>query len=96
VLFGEDASADAADRWLRGAFRAADGHTVSFGGDLNRRGSCAPRGFWMRTDSSARQDPGLQQVYGTGALHSPSARVVPATHTDHDVLIVRAFLAKER
>jgi endonuclease/exonuclease/phosphatase family metal-dependent hydrolase len=76
--------------------RAADGHTVIFGGDLNRRGSCAPRSFWMRTDSSARQDPGLQQVYGTGALHSPSARVVPATHTDHDVLIVRAFLAKGR
>jgi endonuclease/exonuclease/phosphatase family metal-dependent hydrolase len=76
--------------------RAADGHTVIFGGDLNRHGSCASRGFWMRTDSSARQDPGLQQVYGTGALHSPSARVVPATHTDHDVLIVRAFLAKER
>ena len=76
--------------------RAADGHTVIFGGDLNRRGSCAPYGFWIRTDSSARQDPGLQQVYGTRALHSPSARVVPATHTDHGVLIVRAFLAKKR
>jgi endonuclease/exonuclease/phosphatase family metal-dependent hydrolase len=76
--------------------RAADGHTVIFGGDLNRHGSCAPQGFWRRTDSSARQDPGLQQVYGTGALRSPSARVAPATHTDHDVLIVRAFLAKQQ
>ncbi len=71
------------------ARRAAAG-TVIFGGDVNRRSSCAPHGFWTRTDRSARQDPGSQQVYGTGALGSPSARVVPATHTDHDVLLVSA------
>ena len=46
-----------------------------------------------RTDGSARQDPGSQQVYGSGALRSPSARVVPAIHTDHDVLLVRAYLS---
>jgi endonuclease/exonuclease/phosphatase family metal-dependent hydrolase len=76
--------------------RRAAGRTVIFGGDLNRRSSCAPHGFWTRTDRSARQDPGLQQVYGTGALRSPTARVVPARHTDHDVLLVRAHITAQR
>jgi endonuclease/exonuclease/phosphatase family metal-dependent hydrolase len=71
------------------ALRAA-ARTVIFGGDVNRRPSCAPLGFWTRTDRSAHQDPGSQQVYGTGAFHSPSTRVLPAMHTDHDVLLVRA------
>jgi endonuclease/exonuclease/phosphatase family metal-dependent hydrolase len=70
--------------------RRARSHTVIFGGDVNRRSSCAPQGFWTRTDRAARQDPGSQQVYGTGALRSPSTRVLPARHTDHDVLLVRA------
>jgi len=72
--------------------RRARGHPVIFGGDVNRRPSCAPVGFWTRTDGSAHQDPGSQQVYGTGALRSPSARVLPAVHTDHDVLLVGAGL----
>ena len=72
--------------------RLATSSTVIFGGDLNRRSACAPDGFWVRTDGSARQDPGSQHVYGSGALRSPSAQVVPATHTDHDVLVVRAQL----
>jgi endonuclease/exonuclease/phosphatase family metal-dependent hydrolase len=63
---------------------------VIFGGDVNRRRPCAPAGLWIRTDASARQAPGLQQVYGSGAFRSPSVRVLPATHTDHDVLLVRA------
>jgi endonuclease/exonuclease/phosphatase family metal-dependent hydrolase len=71
------------------ARRAAE-RTVIFGGDLNRRRSCAPDGFWTRTDSSAQQDPGLQHVYGSRALRAPSVEVVPAMHTDHDVLLVRA------
>jgi endonuclease/exonuclease/phosphatase family metal-dependent hydrolase len=74
------------------AGRAA-ARTVIFGGDVNRRPSCAPPGFWSRTDESGRQDPGSQQVYGTATLRSPSARVVPAVHTDHDVLLVTAHLA---
>jgi endonuclease/exonuclease/phosphatase family metal-dependent hydrolase len=74
------------------ARRAAAG-AVIFGGDVNRHPSCAPHGFWTRTDGSANQDPGSQQVYGTGAFRSPSARVVPAMHTDHDVLLVRAYLS---
>ena len=71
------------------AARAATG-TVIFGGDVNRLPSCAPRGFWTLTDRSARQDPGSQQVYGNASLRAPSARVVPAVHTDHDILLVRA------
>jgi hypothetical protein len=76
--------------------RRAAARTVIFGGDVNRYRSCAPLGFWTRTDMSAHQDPGLQQVYGTGALRTPSARVVPATHTDHDVLLVHASLSAQR
>ena len=33
-----------------------------------------------------------RRVYGTGELRSPSAQVLPATHTDHDVPLVRAHL----
>jgi Endonuclease/Exonuclease/phosphatase family len=76
--------------------RRAATRTVIFGGDLNRRASCAPGGVWIRSDRYAGQDPGLQQVYGTGALSSPSAEVVPAVHTDHDILLVHARLAARR
>jgi endonuclease/exonuclease/phosphatase family metal-dependent hydrolase len=76
--------------------RRAAARTVIFGGDVNRRHSCAPDGVWTRTDRSADQAPGLQHVYGSGALRSPSAEVVPATHSDHDVLLVRAHRAAQR
>jgi endonuclease/exonuclease/phosphatase family metal-dependent hydrolase len=76
--------------------RRASTRTVIFGGDVNRRPSCAPKGFWTRTDRSAHQAAGLQHAYGSRALRSPSAQVVPATHTDHDVLVVRARLAASR
>jgi hypothetical protein len=76
--------------------RRAAARAVIFGGDVNRHPSCAPHGFWTRTDRSAHQDPGSQQVYGTSAFRSPSARVVPAIHTDHDVLLVRADLTAHR
>jgi endonuclease/exonuclease/phosphatase family metal-dependent hydrolase len=72
--------------------RRASARTVTFGGDVNRRHSCAPDGFWARADRSADQAPGLQHVYGSDALRSPSAEVVPAKRTDHDVLLVRAHL----
>ncbi len=74
--------------------RRAAARTVIFGGDVNRRDSCGPPGHWTRTDRSAEQAPGLQHVYGSGALRSPSAEVVPATHSDHDVLLVRAGLTR--
>jgi endonuclease/exonuclease/phosphatase family metal-dependent hydrolase len=73
--------------------RRASARTVIFGGDVNRRRSCAPEGFWTRSDRSARQAPGLQHAYGSRALRAPSAKVLPAAHTDHDVLLVRARLA---
>jgi endonuclease/exonuclease/phosphatase family metal-dependent hydrolase len=74
--------------------RRAAAHTVIFGGDVNRRDACAPDGFWSRTDASAGQARGLQHVYGSGALRSPAADVVPAAHTDHDVLFVAAQLRR--
>jgi endonuclease/exonuclease/phosphatase family metal-dependent hydrolase len=72
--------------------RRASARTVVFGGDVNRRDSCAPDGLWTRTDASAGQAPGLQHAYGSDTLRSPSAKVVPATHTDHDILLVHARL----
>ena len=74
----------------------AGARTVVFGGDVNRRRSCAPDGLWTRTDRSADQAAGIQHVYGSRALRSPSAEVVPARHTDHDVLFVRARLTARR
>jgi endonuclease/exonuclease/phosphatase family metal-dependent hydrolase len=73
--------------------RRAASRAVIFGGDLNGRSSCAPRGFWTRNDDSAHQNPGLQQIYGTAAFRSPSAQVLPAIHTDHDVLLAHAYLS---
>src|SRR5262249_50272575 len=72
--------------------RRASRRTVIFGGDVNRSRSCAPRGLWTRTDAGAHQAAGLQHVYGSSALRSPQAQVVPTTHTDHDALVVRARL----
>jgi hypothetical protein len=72
--------------------RRASARTVVFGGDVNRRDSCGPDGLWTRTDASAGQAPGLQHAYGSDTLRSPSAKVVPATHTDHDILLVHARL----
>ncbi len=72
--------------------RRAAARTLIFGGDVNHQRSCAPRGFWSRTDGSAHQDPGDQHVYGSGALGSRSAQVLSATHSDHDVLLVSAVL----
>jgi endonuclease/exonuclease/phosphatase family metal-dependent hydrolase len=74
--------------------RRASTRTTIFGGDVNRRDACAPDGVWTRSDASADQAPGLQHVYGSDALRSPSARVVPARHTDHDVLVVRAHVGR--
>jgi endonuclease/exonuclease/phosphatase family metal-dependent hydrolase len=76
--------------------RRAAMRAVIFGGDVNTLRSCAPTGFWTRTDASAHQDPGSQQVYGTSAFRSPSVQVVPARHTDHDILLVRASLGVQR
>jgi endonuclease/exonuclease/phosphatase family metal-dependent hydrolase len=76
--------------------RRAATHTVIFGGDVNRHRSCAPGGLWTRTDRAAKQGAGLQHAYGSAALRSPTAEVLPAAHTDHDVLLVRAHLTGRR
>ena len=76
--------------------RRAATRTVIFGGDVNRSSACAPEQAWTRTDAPAHQAPGLQGVYGTGALRSPSAEVMPTMHTDHDVLLVSAHLGHNR
>jgi len=47
----------------------------------------------MTRRGSGGQAPGLQHVYGSGALRTPSAEVVTAAHSDHDVLLVRARLS---
>jgi endonuclease/exonuclease/phosphatase family metal-dependent hydrolase len=73
--------------------RHAAARPVVYGGDVNRRRSCAPSGAWTRTDHAARQAPGLQHVYGSRTLRSPTAEVLPAEQTDHDFLLVRARLA---
>jgi endonuclease/exonuclease/phosphatase family metal-dependent hydrolase len=86
---GNDAQCDELSALLA---RRAAARSVAFGGDVNRRDSCAPDGVWTRTDSSADQAPGLQHVYGSGALQAPAAQVVSAGHTDHDILLVRAQL----
>jgi endonuclease/exonuclease/phosphatase family metal-dependent hydrolase len=74
--------------------RRAAARPVVFGGDVNRRRPCAPRGAWTRTDRSAGQAPGLQHVYGSRTLRSPKAEVLTAEHTDHDVLLVRARVTR--
>jgi endonuclease/exonuclease/phosphatase family metal-dependent hydrolase len=74
--------------------RRATTRTVIFGGDVNRRTACAPEQAWTRTDSRADQAPGLQAIYGEGALRAPAAEVLPAAHTDHDVLLVRVLLTR--
>ena len=67
-----------------------------FGGDVNRRDTCAPRTAWGRADSAAAQAPGIQHVYGGGDLRAPVAEVLPSTFSDHDMLMVRAELTPRR
>jgi hypothetical protein len=69
---------------------AARGRPVTFGGDMNRLSSCAPPGFWTRTDWAGGGIPGVQHVYGSRSLTRPVARVVRADLTDHDFLAVEA------
>lgn len=68
--------------------------TVIFGGDVNRSRACDSDRAWTRSDGAAEQAPGLQSVSGHGALRAPSAQVLPAAHTDHDVLLVDAHLTR--
>lgn len=68
---------------------------VLFGGDLNRRGSCAPAGAWSRTDAASDRLPGLQHVYGSPAFDDPVAQVVSWPFSDHDLLVVSAQAVRQ-
>jgi hypothetical protein len=75
------------------AVRASRGPTIA-AGDMNTLGSCAPADMWTVTDWGWTQTPGVQHAYGTAAhLRAPTSEVLPATHTDHDFLYLRAWLA---
>jgi hypothetical protein len=64
-----------------------------FAGDVNRRESCAPAGFWTATDETAEQAPGIQHAYGSrGWLPNPLTEILPMTFTDHDGLLVESML----
>ncbi len=65
-----------------------------FGGDLNRRGSCAPPGAWSRTDAASERLPGIQHVYGSPAFEDPVAQVLPWPFSDHDLLVVSAHVVR--
>ena len=85
-----EAASDAQCAELAEVLAARESRILVFGGDLNRRESCAPPGTWRRTDASAQQAPGIQHVYGSVALRSPVTQVLPSAFSDHDVLVVRA------
>jgi endonuclease/exonuclease/phosphatase family metal-dependent hydrolase len=65
-----------------------------FGGDVNRRESCAPVGTWSRTDAAADQSPGVQHVYGSPTTEGPVVQVLPSAYSDHDLLLVSAQLVR--
>jgi endonuclease/exonuclease/phosphatase (EEP) superfamily protein YafD len=63
-------------------------------GDMNRRESCAPSGWWSESDGQALQLPGVQHVYGDGRLDPHAVEVHPMSHTDHDALVVRFSVSR--
>ncbi|MHA5053260.1 endonuclease/exonuclease/phosphatase family protein [Streptomyces sp. SD15] len=69
---------------------ASRGRPTIFAGDVNRRSSCAPEGYWTLTDAAATQAPGIQHAYGN--LAAPTLEIESTTYTDHDALVVRAGL----
>ncbi|HCA85030.1 MAG TPA: hypothetical protein DEQ61_05790 [Streptomyces sp.] len=71
---------------------ATRGRPTVFGGDVNRRSSCAPGSFWTLTDAAAAQVPGIQHAYGD--LLAPALDIEPMTYTDHDAMVVRARLPR--
>lgn len=72
--------------------RYTQGGITVFGGDLNRRASCAPDTMWATADTAAAQVPGIQHIYGSTSGDEPYRRVDPALHTDHDFFLVASRL----
>lgn len=88
------AARDAQCTELADVLAARSSRAFVFGGDVNRLEPCAPPGAWRRTDSAAEQNAGIQHVYGGGDLHDPVGEVLPFRFSDHDMLLVRAELAR--
>lgn len=63
-----------------------------FGGDLNRRRTCAPHGAWSRSDAASDRLPGVQHIYGSPAFEDPVVQVMPWPFSDHDLLVIRAHV----
>jgi hypothetical protein len=74
------------------ALLAARERPTVFAGDVNRRSSCAPEGFWTLTDAEATQAPGIQHAYGD--LLAPTLEIEPATYTDHDAMVVSGLVPR--
>lgn len=86
------AANDAQCRELTAVLDAGELPTI-FGGDVNRRESCAPKRAWTERDEEATQAAGIQHVYGTfPGLVRPRDTVLPMTYSDHDALLVTAKL----
>jgi len=86
------ATNDAQCEELRAVLARDRDRTTIFGGDVNRIGSCAPRGAWTERDEEAEQAPGIQHVYGTRpGFVRPRDEVLAMTYTDHDALLVPAL-----
>jgi endonuclease/exonuclease/phosphatase family metal-dependent hydrolase len=85
-----DAANDAQCAELRRVLARRASRVVLFGGDLNRRNACAPRGSWSRTDAASDRLPGVQHIYGSPAFDDPVVRVRSWPFSDHDLLLVRA------
>lgn len=58
-------------------------------GDVNRLPGCLGRPFRTVTDAEAEQAPGIQHVYADPRLGRLRGQIVPAEHTDHDIVVVR-------
>ena len=54
--------------------RRTGARAVIFGGDVNRLASCAPTGFWTRTDASAGQTPACSRSTGAARFARPRRR----------------------
>jgi endonuclease/exonuclease/phosphatase (EEP) superfamily protein YafD len=88
----EDAVANGAQCAELARVLAAESGATIFGGDLNRRRSCAPAGLWTVRDEQAGQSAGIQHAYGSRqAFTRPRATVLPMTYSDHDALLIHAW-----
>ena len=78
---------------LRGVLARYDAAgTTVFGGDVNRRTSCARPACGRRATPRPSSCRGSSRSTGAGRSGTTGQRVAPATHTDHDFLSVASRL----